>query len=552
MKITIHDRTYSSFCIDDNLSNQNEVDPINLKLFNGDEFSYTDSGFNLINSPTRNAPYLTGILNLDDNKTFGRTRNQKRLMYKCSPDDKKLPSFLIPYDIDVKFNKKHKNKFIIFKFDEWNKFDAHPIGLIIETIGNVDDIESIFSYNLYSKHLLHSIKSFTKQTNQLCKQPHSNTTHECKSFVFSIDPHNCQDFDDAFSVEFSNNKYCVSVFIADVFSNIEKHQLWDSFTERVSTIYLPNKRLPMIPQQYTHTFCSLNQNKISKSICVKSYFNADGTPDDSMNSIYFTDVFVNKNFEYEEQSLLDNADYSKLLHLTQLIEVSSQRENLDLILRSSNADKVEPNTKDSHELVSFWMVKTNYFISDFLTKSKQGIFRKSTITNDFKNNIFDRNVVSAQYVSFDDIELNDLKIYTHATSPIRRIPDLLNQCIIHSIICPSSFSTEASNFILYWRSRLDFINKSMKSIRKVQSECRLLDFFHNKPNIHEQTFEGIILQKKIYDEFSFTYTVFVKELKVYSKMRSNIELNELSVILVCYYYLSLKEKKVRCALKRLV
>ena len=38
-------------------------------------------------------------------------------------------------------------------------------------------------------------------------------------------------------------------------------------------------------------------------------------------------------------------------------------------------------------------------------------------------------------------------------------------------------------------------------------------------------------------------------MKVYSKMRSNIELKELSVNLVCYYYLSLKEKKVRCALK---
>ena len=543
MKITIHDRKYSSFCIDDNLSNQNEIDPINLKLFNGDEFSYTDSVFNLIDSPTRNAPYLTGILILDDNKTFGRTQNQKRLMYKCSPDDKKLPSFLIPYDIDVKFNKKHINKFILFKFDEWNKFNAHPIGLIIETIGNVDDIESLFSYNLYSKHLLHSIKSFTKQTHMLCKQPHSNTTQKSNSFVFSIDPHNCQDFDDAFSLEFYNNKYCVSVFIADVVSNIETHQLWDYFSQRVSTIYLPNKRLPMIPQQYSHAFCSLNQDKISKSICIKLYFNADGTPDDSMNSIYFTDVFVNKNFQYQEQSLLDNIDYGKLLHLTQLIEVSSQRDNL--ILHSSNA---EPTTKDSHELVSFWMVKTNYFIADFLNRYKQGIFRKSTITNDFKHDVFDKNVVSAQYVSFNDTENNNLKIYTHATSPIRRITDLLNQCIIHSIIDPSSISKQASNFISNWCSRLDFINKSMKSIRKVQSECRILDYFHKKNNIHEQTFEGIIIQQKKYDEFSFTYTVFVKEMNVYAKIISENVLNELSVIEVCFYYFSSEVKRVRCML----
>ena len=82
----------------------------------------------------------------------------------------------------------------------------------------------------------------------------------------------------------------------------------------------------------------------------------------------------------------------------------------------------------------------------------------------------------------------------------------------------------------------------MKPIRKVQKECRLLDFFHNKNNIHEQIFEVIILQKKNYDEFSFTYTVIVKEMKVYAKIRGKNVLNELSVIKVCFYYFSLEEK----------
>ncbi len=84
---------------------------------------------------------------------------------------------------------------------------------------------------------------------------------------------------------------------------------------------------------------------------------------------------------------------------------------------------------------------------------------------------------------------------------------------------------------------------------KVQSDCKLLDFFHNKNNIHEQIYRGIILQKKINDQFSFTYTIFVKELKAYSKIeRSNIDLNELSVIEVCFYYFGSEEKKVRCSL----
>ena len=535
MKITIQDRTYSSFCIDDNLYGGNDIDPINLKLFNEDEFSFINSNFELINSPTRNAEYLTGVLKLDDNKTYGRTQNKKRLLYRCFPNDKKLPIFLIPYEIDVKFNKKHKNKFILFKFQEWNKLNAHPSGIIIETIGNVDDIESICSYNLYSKHLNHSIKSFSKLTNLLCT---NNTQHHIQkhnnSFIFSIDPHNCRDFDDAFSIELIDNKYCVSVYIADVVSNIEKHQLWDSFTERVSTIYLHNKRLPMIPQNYTQTFCSLNQDKISKSLCIKSFFNFDGTPDDSMNSIEFIDVFVNKNFEYEESLLLNNTYYLELLHLTQLIE---------------------PTTKDSHELVSLWMVKTNYFVADFLNKSKQGIFRKSTITNDFKHDLFDRNIISTQYVSFDETEQSDLKIYTHATSPIRRIVDLLNQCIIYNIICSSPLSVEGSIFFSKWSSRLDFINKSMKSIRKLQSDCRLLDLFNNKSNMSERFFKGIVIEEKVNKRESLkkSYTIFVGELNIYSTIkRTNMDLILFSVVEVCFYNFGLeseKERKVRCCLR---
>lgn len=111
MKISILDRTYSSFFTQDNLSNI-EINPIDLKLFDGDEFTYIDQDFKLINSTVRNSTYLCGVLKLDDNKTYGRTSNKKRLMYKCIPYNKKLPVFLVPYNIDIAFNKKNKNKFV--------------------------------------------------------------------------------------------------------------------------------------------------------------------------------------------------------------------------------------------------------------------------------------------------------------------------------------------------------------------------------------------------------------------------------------------------------
>ena len=98
-QIIIENRDYSSWNIIDLESNKKieyPFNPINEKLFSKDIFSFFDNKITLIESPTRNKKEIPGILILEDNKTFGRTQNKKRLYYKCIPNDKKLPVFLVP------------------------------------------------------------------------------------------------------------------------------------------------------------------------------------------------------------------------------------------------------------------------------------------------------------------------------------------------------------------------------------------------------------------------------------------------------------------------
>ena len=52
------------------------------------------------------------------NKTYGRTENGKRLLYKCIPDDSTLPPILVPYQIQMSFSKSHKNKYILFRCEK--------------------------------------------------------------------------------------------------------------------------------------------------------------------------------------------------------------------------------------------------------------------------------------------------------------------------------------------------------------------------------------------------------------------------------------------------
>ena len=67
------------------------------KLFNQDIFNYENdtNSIKIYDSSTRNSQHLPGILKID--KTFGKFKN--KLLYRCIPDDKRLPHFLIYYNM---------------------------------------------------------------------------------------------------------------------------------------------------------------------------------------------------------------------------------------------------------------------------------------------------------------------------------------------------------------------------------------------------------------------------------------------------------------------
>ena len=73
---------------------------------------------------------IPGVLVLEDNKSYGI--HNKKPLYRCIPDDSRLPSFLVPHKLNIGFNKHFKNKYIVFRYQHWN--DKHPRGMIEQVI----------------------------------------------------------------------------------------------------------------------------------------------------------------------------------------------------------------------------------------------------------------------------------------------------------------------------------------------------------------------------------------------------------------------------------
>ena len=555
-KLYVNDRNYSSWQIFEML-NFNKVElninPIESKLFSNDVFDVdANNGVNLIHSTVRAGPPMPGVLVVAGNKTYGRqhklvegqTYTKKRneiaggkLLYKCIPDDARLPSFLIPYEIKhMGFSKVIKNLYVTFTFSEWN--DKHPRGKLDNVIGPVDVLDNFYEYQLYCKSLNASIQKFQKDTSKAIENgSHDGIIESIKSkypliedrtdqkfwHIITIDPPNSQDFDDGFSIiKRDDGIQQLSIYISNVTIWMDVLNLWDSFSRRISTIYLPDKKRPMLPTILSDCLCSLQEN-VTRIAFVIDIFIKNNEIVDIKYCNSFIKVF--KNYCYEEPKLLGDSKYQEILEAGK---------NLSKKFKYIN------NVRNSHEIVCYLMILMNYHCAKELIKHKTGIFRSTvmkreivvpeSIPEDAAKFIKIWNSASGQYIDGSEIvdtrhEMLDMDAYIHITSPIRRLVDLLNIIKFQQTTGLIQLSSNVDKFYKKWLDDIDYINVTMRSIRKVQCDCTLLDLCHNNPEVMEKEYDGYLFDKINRNDGLYQFVVFLPELKLSSRitMRDNFE-----------------------------
>jgi exoribonuclease R len=534
-----------------------DFSPIQHKLLNNDVFTFNKGKVDIINSNYRTSENIAAVLILENNKTYGRenksSSKEGRLLYKCVPNDISIPIFLVPYEIkQMGFSKVLTNLYVTIRFKNWT--DKHPHAILSQNIGSVDNLEHFYEYQLYCKNLNLSIQNFNKTLNKAIKKYTDSTVHESiindlfNSYpqledrtlwkVFTIDPEGSVDFDDGFSIrqlEADDNKTLLSVYISNVTIWLDFLNLWSAFSERISTIYLPNRKITMLPTLLSDCLCSLKYN------CRRFAFTMDIIIDCDFNieSIKYTNCLIKvfKNYVYEEPSLFLDSDYNLLLQTT--TNLSKKYKFLESI-------------NDSHDLVAYLMIFMNYHCAKELLKNQNGIFRATTTNSattplltstipeslppDVKQFFKISGNLSGSYINIQNIsnhnlishDMLGLDAYIHITSPIRRIVDLLNMIQIQNNNQLINLSDEAAKFYLRWCQNIDYINTTSRSIRQVQNDCNLLNICHNNIELFNKVYEGYCFDKTLTNNNLFQYMVFLPELRISSKIIVTSEIDNYS------------------------
>ncbi|MGM0568550.1 MAG: RNB domain-containing ribonuclease, partial [Elusimicrobiota bacterium] len=92
---------------------------------------------------------------------------------------------------------------------------------------------------------------------------------------FTIDPRSAKDFDDAVSIRKKGSSYELGVHIADVGYYVrEGGDIEKEAFERGTSVYLPGKVVPMLPEKISNDLCSLVPGK--DRLAVSVFMNIDG------------------------------------------------------------------------------------------------------------------------------------------------------------------------------------------------------------------------------------------------------------------------------------
>jgi ribonuclease R len=289
---------------------------------------------------------ITGIIKRKKDEIVG-TLQKTNSFYFLKPDDQDLHR-----DIYISKNKLYGAKTgdkVIVGSIKWESPDLNPEGEIIEVIGRsgTQDTEIISLAHEYNLQYRFSDKT-QKEAEQISEEIVLEDLNDRIDFrdktVFTIDPIDAKDFDDALSIELlENDNYSVGIHIADVSNYVKyKTKLDKEAFARGNSVYLVGKVIPMLPEKLSNNLCSLVPMKDRCTYSVIVELSKRGKI--VKYEIEKTIINSKRRFTYEEvQEIIDNerGDFTKeILQMNSLAKILRTKR-----LREGSIDFFSPEVK---------------------------------------------------------------------------------------------------------------------------------------------------------------------------------------------------------------
>ena len=451
---------------------------------------------------------ITKVIERKRKEIVGQLK-KSRSFYFVTPDDPKIHRDIYVNEKSLK-ESKTGDKVAVGNIS-WEDRMQNPVGDVVEVIGKEGTLHTEVT-SIAREFGIPFL--FNEKTNveaekinlEISEEELSRRSDYRNKNVFTIDPFDAKDFDDALSIEkLENGNYKVGVHIADVSHYVKAGTSIDKEASgRGNSVYLVGKAIPMLPEKLSNNICSLvpNEDRLTFSVI----FEMTGKGETVNHQIAKTIINSKRRFTYEEaQKIIESGDgdFSNEVNLlnelakhlrskrmkTGSIEFFSPEVEFQLDESGYPSNILKKEMKESNMLVEEFMLLANKTIAEriFSRGNIPFVYRVHDLPDEEKITEFTRFVKSLGY-SFNPKggkaanQFNQLmqqvkgteeegviselavrsmakaiystknighyglgfKNYTHFTSPIRRYADLL----VHRVLDKTLISKSGRNYSL--------------------------------------------------------------------------------------------------------
>lgn len=330
---------------------------------------------------------ITEVISRRQTEFIGYIQLSTNFAFFVPDTDKPMPDLFIP--LTSLNGAKNKDR-VVARLVKWEKEDKKPVGEVVSVMQPEDENDAAMKELLaqagFPLFFPEDVLEEAERLPDVLDSEEIKKRKDCREIrTFTIDPVDAKDFDDAISIrKLANGIYEIGVHIADVSYYVHPEtELDEEAYKRATSVYLPDRVNPMLPERISNELCSLRPHEDKFTFSAIFQMNAKGeikqywlgrTVIHSDHRFTYEDVqeiIETKEGKFAEDILLLN-DFAQKMRKKRFskgaINFSSQEVRFKLDEKGKPVGIVVKESKEAHQLIEEFMLLANRTVAENISK----------------------------------------------------------------------------------------------------------------------------------------------------------------------------------------
>ncbi len=332
---------------------------------------------------------ITEVVSRKQSEFIGHLQVSSNYAFFISDTGKPMPDLYIP--LDKLNNAKDKDR-VLAKVTKWDSVNKKPEGEVVQVLlaEHESDIamKEILLENGFPLVFEDDVIEEAMRLPDVIAHADIKKRKDVRDVLtFTIDPVDARDFDDAISIKkIKADLYEIGVHIADVSHYVLPGSVLDDDAyQRATSVYLPDRVNPMLPERISNELCSLRPNEDKLTFSAVFQINQKGHVKDFW--LGKTVIHSNHRYTYEDvQEIIEKKEginSQEILLLNNLaqhfraerfkkgaINFSSTEVRFKLDEKGKPIGIIVKESREAHQLIEEFMLLANKTVAEYVSKVK--------------------------------------------------------------------------------------------------------------------------------------------------------------------------------------